>query len=40
MAKFGKHYKDLKSESEEELAVRGVYPMKISESEPKKYGGK
>ena len=39
MAKFGKHYKDLKSESEEELAVRGVYPMKISESEPKKYGG-
>ena len=39
MAKFGKHYKDLKPESEEELAVRGVYPMKISESEPKKYGG-
>lgn len=39
MAKFGKHYKDLESESEEELAVRGVYPMKISESEPKKYGG-
>ena len=40
MAKFGKHYRDLKPESEEELAVRGVYPMKISESEPKKYGGK
>ena len=39
MAKFGKHYRDLKPESEEELAVRGVYPMKISESEPKKYGG-
>ena len=40
MAKFGKHYRDLKPESEEELAVRGVYPMKISEAEPKKYGGK
>ena len=40
MAKFGRHYRDLKPESEEELAVRGVYPMKISESEPKKYGGK
>jgi biopolymer transport protein ExbD len=40
MAKFGKHYRDLKPESDEELAVRGVYPMKISESEPKKYGGK
>ena len=39
MAKFGKHYRDLKPESEEELAVRGVYPMKISEAEPKKYGG-
>ena len=39
MAKFGKHYRDLKPESDEELAVRGVYPMKISESEPKKYGG-
>lgn len=39
MAKFGRHYRDLKPESEEELAVRGVYPMKISESEPKKYGG-
>jgi biopolymer transport protein ExbD len=40
MAKFGKHYRDLKPESDEELAVRGVYPTKISESEPKKYGGK
>ena len=39
MAKFGKHYRDLKPESDEELAVRGVYPMKISEAEPKKYGG-
>ena len=39
LAKFGKHYNDLKSESDEALAVRGVYPMKISESEPKKYGG-
>ena len=39
LAKFGKHYNDLHPESDEALAVRGVYPMKISESEPKKYGG-
>jgi biopolymer transport protein ExbD len=39
MSKFGKHYKDLHPESDEALAVRGVYPMKISEAEPKKYGG-
>ena len=39
LAKFGKHYNDLVSESDEDLAVRGVYPMKISEAEPKQYGG-
>ncbi len=39
MSKFGKHYKDFHPESDEALAVRGVYPMKISEAEPKKYGG-
>lgn len=37
--KFGKPYKFLEPESDEELAVRGVYPLKISEAEPKKYGG-
>ena len=37
--KFGKYYNQLDPESDEALAVRGVYPMKISESEPKKYGG-
>ena len=39
LMKFGKRYTDFDPESEEALAVRGVYPMKISESEPKKYGG-
>ena len=39
MSKFGKHYKYLDPESDEALAVRGVYPLKISEAEPKKYGG-
>ena len=39
MSKFGKHYKDFHPESDEALAIRGVYPMKISEAEPKKYGG-
>ena len=37
--KFGKYYNHLVPESDEELAIRGVYPMKISEAEPKKYGG-
>ena len=37
--KFGKHYRHLDPESDEALAVRGVYPLKISEAEPKKYGG-
>jgi Biopolymer transport protein ExbD/TolR. len=39
LARFGKHYSDIVSESDEDLAVRGVYPMKISEAEPKQYGG-
>ena len=39
MSKFGKHYSHLDPESDEALAVRGVYPLKISEAEPKKYGG-
>ncbi len=39
MSKFGKHYNHLDPESDEALAVRGVYPLKISEAEPKKYGG-
>ena len=39
MSKFGKHYRHLDPESDEALAVRGVYPLKISEAEPKKYGG-
>ena len=37
--KFGKYYRHLDPESDEALAIRGVYPMKISEAEPKKYGG-
>ena len=39
MEKFGRHYAHFDSESDEALAVRGVYPLKISEAEPKKYGG-
>ena len=35
--KFGKFFRDLNED--ERLAVTGVYPMKISEAEPKKYGG-
>ena len=35
--KFGKYFRDLTED--ERLAVTGVYPMKISEAEPKKYGG-
>ena len=35
--KFGKYFRDLSED--ERLAVTGVYPMKISEAEPKKYGG-
>ena len=37
--KFGRHYIHFDPESDEALAVRGVYPLKISEAEPKKYGG-
>jgi len=39
LSKFGKHFADIVPESDEDLAVRGVYPMKISEAEPKQYGG-
>lgn len=39
LAKFGKHYADITPDSDEDLAVRGVYPLKISEAEPKQYGG-
>ena len=39
LARFGKHFADITPESDEDLAVRGVYPMKISEAEPKQYGG-
>ena len=35
--KFGKYFRDLNED--ERLAVTGVYPMKISEAEPKKFGG-
>jgi hypothetical protein len=38
MAKFGKQYCDIDEESDEGLAIRGVYPLKISEAEPKQYG--
>lgn len=36
--KFGKLYESL--ESEEQKAIRKIYPQKISEAEPKKIGGK
>lgn len=38
MEKFGVKYTDLPSGEDKELAVRGVYPLKISEAEPKQYG--
>lgn len=38
MSKFGKHYSQIDEESDEGLAIRGVYPLKISEAEPKQYG--
>ena len=36
--KFGKKYADLNEEQQK--AVREIYPQKISEAEPKKYGEK
>ena len=36
-AKFGKPYANLTEEQQE--AIRGYYPQKISEAEPKNYGG-
>lgn len=38
MERFGKRYDDL--EEDEQKAVQKVYPQKISEAEPKNYGGK
>lgn len=37
-AKFGKSY--LECNEDEQKAIRDFYPQKISEAEPKKYGGK
>ena len=37
-AKFGKVY--LECNEDQQKAIRDYYPMKISEAEPKKYGGK
>ena len=39
LARFHKHFDDIDPESDEGLAIRGVYPTKISEAEPKQYGG-
>ncbi len=36
-AKFGRPYEALKEE--QKVAIRAYYPQKISEAEPKKYGG-
>ena len=38
VAKFGKSY--LECNEDEQKAIREFYPQKISEAEPKKYGGK
>ena len=37
-AKFGKLYNECNED--EQKAIREYYPQKISEAEPKKYGGK
>ena len=37
-AKFGKTY--AQCDEDEQKAIREYYPQKISEAEPKKYGGK
>ncbi len=37
MRKFGKKYDDLDSDQQD--AVRSIYPQRISEAEPKNYGG-
>ena len=36
--KFGKNFADL--DEEQQKAVQQIYPQKISEAEPKNYGGK
>ena len=38
LARFGKEY--LNCSEDEQKAIRDYYPQKISEAEPKKYGGK
>lgn len=38
LQKFGKRYDDLSEE--EQLAIRKVFPNRVSEAEPKNYGGK
>ena len=38
LARFGKEY--LNCSEDEQKAIRDFYPQKISEAEPKKYGGK
>ena len=37
-AKFAKNYDDL--DVEQQKAIQKIYPQKISEAEPKNYGGK
>jgi biopolymer transport protein ExbD len=37
-AKFAKNFEDL--DSEQQKAIQKIYPQKISEAEPKNYGGK
>jgi hypothetical protein len=37
MRKFGKKYDDLDSDQQD--AIRDIYPQRISEAEPKNYGG-
>lgn len=38
LRKFGKKYDDL--DAEQEKAIRTIYPNRVSEAEPKNYGGK
>ena len=37
-SKFGKNYEDL--DESQQKAIQKIYPQKISEAEPKNYGGK
>jgi hypothetical protein len=38
MSQFGREYKELGED--EQKAIREIYPQKISEAQPKKYGEK